>query len=273
MWRATGGMFGAMTDSAGNEPPMLPAPPDMPDGVALATADAPGDTSPPEHTGGAPRWLSEVALPFALGLLCAASWVGAVILAVWDGLSFAELRASQAALLLVIPLGVVVVAVARSADDWRASESGQVGGALRLLLTMAVIVLGLAFAFLATAPLPPDNNAGIVFALPFAAPGFSVGVALGFAYGARPRPTGAGVGLMGGLGFATPLVALAVALIVMSHQPPTGCDIPRNACGLAAAIDQIFALFLFAACVLTNILSFIGGILGAFLRRRASAES
>ncbi|HUY76944.1 MAG TPA: hypothetical protein VMV29_09245 [Ktedonobacterales bacterium] len=248
-----------MPDSVKDGPLTLPAPPDI----------MPGNMTPTAPAGAAPRWPSEVALPFALGVVCAVSWVGAAVLAIWGGLPFAELRAAQAASLLVAPIMIVVVGAALNHDDGRAAsaEHGRGRAPVNLALTLAVIVVGLAPAFFAAVPLPPDNNLILLFTLPFAAPGFSLGVALGFAWGARPRPTGAGVGLMGGLGFAAPLVALAALLLVMSRQPPVGCG-GKIGCGLQLVLDQLVALLFLASCVLTIALSFIGGILGAYLRRR-----
>ena len=258
-----------MTDSLANEPPPLPAPPDMPEGMTPTIADMSANEVAPTPAGAAPRWLLEVALPFALGVVCVVSWAGTLILAAWDGLPFGELRAAQAASLLVVPALVIVVAVALNRSFWSATQRGQLGGALRLLLALAAIIVGLAPAFFAATPLPPDNNIGLLFFLPFAAPGFSLGVALGFAWGARPRPTGAGVGLMGGLGFAAPLVALAVTFIILANHPASQCAGSRLGCGgLAVAIDSILAGLLLIAGVFAVSLSFIGGILGAYLRRR-----
>jgi hypothetical protein len=193
--------------------------------------------------------------------------VGALILAVWDGWPLGELRAAQAALLLSVPLatvigGLVTGYVGRDVAPHRRHA------VVNALLTLLTITLGLAPVFLAITPLPLDNNIGLLLWSPFAVPGFGLGVALGYAYGARPRPTGAGVGLMGGVGFAAPLVALAVFLFVSAHNPGSQCAGQKFGCGLTVIFDIIFAVILLAASVFAVGLSFIGGVLGAYLRRR-----
>ncbi len=260
-------MVGAMTESAGESERALPTAPTLPMDAPAEVAEVGVVRSARGAETRALRWLTEIALPVAVGIMCAVTWAGALILAAWDGLPLGELRVAQAALLLSMPLTIAFVGMLTSHPENEANPARQ-RAVVNALLTLLAIALGLSLGFLAIAPLPADNTIVILFTAPFAGPGFSLGVALGYAYGARPRPTGAGVGLMGGVGFATPLAALAVTLFVLASQPQAQCVGSRVGCGLVVAFEDVVGVMLLVACVFAIGLTFIGGILGAYLRRR-----
>lgn len=218
------------------------------------------------------RWMRDVAAPFALGVATLAGWIGALVLSDSTMASFVVLRAAQGAVLLAPALLIPLIAVAINRDYWRASGRGLRNAAVNLLLALLVIVVGLALAFLAVTPTPPAESLNSVLRLPFAAPGFSLGVALGFAWGSLPRPIGASAGLLGGLGFCLPTVLWIVITIVIAKVAPNSvCSGAAGAkCNpyLENAVDILLAIILLASAVFAVSLGFIGGILGAYLRRR-----
>jgi len=265
-------MVNAMGYAPGEETPAIPAaaepPPSLP--AAPSPMEAAAQPSPDlAAASGAPRWLTEVALPIALGIVCAVTWAGALLLATGDvQLPFGELRVAQTALLLSVPVAIIVVGMA-SGGVSRVSSGSAGRSTVNGLVTLLVIALGLTLVYFASAPRFPNDNADFLLTVPFAGPGFSLGVALGYAFGARPRPTGAGVGLMGGVGFAAPMVALAVILLILASHPVGQCTGSRPGCGaLVVALYTILAVILLIASVFAVALSFIGGVLGAYLRRR-----
>ncbi len=246
-----------------------PAYSEHPDAATLQSALAAGGAIPPTAR---TRWLWDVVAPFALGVATLASWVGALVLTRATSFSFVALRAAQGAVLLAPALLIPLVAVTITRDYWRASGRGLRNAALSLSLALLVIVVGLAPAFFAVAPGPMSGNITVLLTLPFAAPGFSLGVALGFAWGRLPRPIGASAGLLGGLGFSAPSVVAIITEFVLAKVSPNGVcgGANRASCNpeFALALNVVAAVLLLISDVFAVSLGFIGGVLGAYLRRR-----
>lgn len=211
----------------------------------------------------------DVRLPCALGFLNAGAWLVTFFLSlnVFSQLSntpIGALRAAQAGLLLTPTIFVLVIAVVGGRDDRRA------GRRLRRLLAIAlaalVIIAGVAPAFFTVTPLTPSSTSGASWGFPLAAPGFSLGVALGFAWGRRPHLIGVAVGALGGLGFGVfALLVMVLLLGVLIFAPTLICS--ASYLCLAAQLELTNLVFILCLSALLAVgLGLVGGRIGAALR-------
>ncbi len=245
-----------MTQNFGAQP--LPAP-----GYGELTSAIP----PSAHS------LRDNALPMALGVVTLIGWVGALFLSTTSSLSITAVSTAQGTALLAPALLIPLIAVAANRDNWRAGGRGLRHPTVSLLLVLLLIVAGVTPAFFLVAPLPPTNPYLILYILPFALPGFSLGVALGFAWGGLPRPMGATVGLLGGMGFCIPPVVLLVLTVIASNVTPRAYCVGSLCNPILDNTTAYIMMYVLAASDLFAIgLSLIGGLLGASLRRRTRAD-
>ncbi|HUY76945.1 MAG TPA: hypothetical protein VMV29_09250 [Ktedonobacterales bacterium] len=218
---------------------------------------------------GSAHWRRDVLAPFALGLVSVGGWAGALALALVAPTSWVVwllVRVAQG-VLVGLPLLIVIIGVPRAHAYWRETDPGLWGAPVRLVTAMALIGLGLAPAFLAVAPQPAVASGNQVFSLLFAAPGFSLGLALGFTWGAHIRPvfSGVAVGWLGGLGFAAPLAALGVIGVVMAQQQANQCHTAGYGCMIGAELAQAANMVLIISPLIIGLVGIVGAAFGAFL--------
>ncbi len=213
----------------------------------------------------------DVGLPFALGLVCLGGWAAAFALgmgmsATTFSLAWLALRVAQGAL-VSLPLLILVVGVARAGKFWRETERGLWGAPMRLAVAIGLIVLSLTPIFLAVAPQPATANNGTSTFLAIIAAVFSLGLALGFAWGAHIRPnfSGALIGLMGSLGLAAPLVIFGIIGLLQSQQAATQCHGSIGGCAAAAGVATGGLMLLIFSPIIIGFGAIIGSSFGAFL--------
>ncbi len=163
-------------------------------------------------------WLGQdVVLPFALGLLCGGGFYEAFRVMSNqflnpNAVTGLTIRAEQA-VLLAPPLLILIIGIARAQAFWRASGRGLGSAPIRLTVVTLLILAGLAPIYSAVDPVSLySGSSSLSLLASFVATGFSLGLALGFVWGAHRKLTWGGtvVGLVGGLGLSTPTIALAL---------------------------------------------------------------
>lgn len=221
-------------------------------------AESVGDgvsSTPTLRRDGAPRWLTLGVAPLALGAVGAFGWFVTAYLAITTiPLPLAVKITAQVIALLAVPALVV-------APTWFSPPRSP----RRMLLTLCIIALGLTPDFILSIPSTYTDPLRVGIFTPFVAPGFSLGVAFGYAWGVRPWGFGAFVGFIGALGYTVMIAALSVALIV--YGLPAGPPTTREDWYIRG-IYAIILTAIFLAYGLVIVLSIIGGLLGAYLRRR-----
>lgn len=243
---------------------------------STAGANAPDSPDSPymvaPRRGRATHWRRDVGLPFLLGLLAVAGWAGALALALNapttapSSIVWWLIRAAQGAL-LALPLLIVIVGVPRARAFWRETYPGLWGAPVRAVVAVVVIVIGLTPAFFAVAPQPAVASGNQLGNLLFAAPGFSLGVGLGFTWGAHIRSefSGVVVGWLGSLGFSAPLTTLGVIGMVMAQQQINQCQSAGYGCTVGAVLEQAAAFVFIISPLLIGLVGIVGAAIGAFL--------
>jgi len=170
-------------------------------------------------------WLGqEIGLPFALGLLCGGGFYEAYRVMTNqflnpNAVTGLTVRAEQA-VLLAPPLLILIIGIARARAFWRASGRGLGSAPIRLTVVTLLILAGLAPIYIAVDPVSLYSGSSSLSLLAMiATPAVSLGLALGFTWGAHRTSTwgGAIVGLVGGLGLATPTITLALSALYQAQ--------------------------------------------------------
>ncbi len=136
-------------------------------------------------------------------------------------------------------------------------------------------LLGLLPIFFALTPEPTSvtQSNPQPFLVAIALPGFSLGLALGFIWGAHTRPairrgyranfSGLRAGMIGGLGFSIPVMVLGIVFLYQALHPVDQCvDL---ACGSLTALALFICAILLLSPLFIGFIAFIGCLVGAFL--------
>lgn len=217
--------------------------------------------------------------PLGLGLLCGAAWIGGLFAAlVTLPRSIEEAAALLALLGAVVPLGIAVAAVMaqrrRAVRD--ATEGQRVGKSATIALVLVGVLAGVVPAYLLARRLTTLSDAlFLIQMIPVVTPGFSAGVALGYAFGARAGDevamaqgwwrAGTRAALWGGVGFGLSFLGLLLTQFVLQASQPVQCH-GLGGCVLGTLIHVQFTSELMVASITTVAMVVLGGVVGAALR-------